>query len=348
MATPTYPPDATVSALFRAWIAGDPARREQLLAAGMLPGYIDGIADGRLSDRVLFMHAKTIERLSGLDLRQIMFLEAKREVWGGEDRLTSIRTFDDLMAALADIVARCGPTALARRIGVTDLRTFKRWREYTRRPERAQIVSVLRTVEAYRTGSWSAPPAPAASRAADTSSLDALRAAHRRKPAQYSYSEIGRKLGRPRATVRDWIVGRRRPDQGTLDRIRQVFPELFGGEPAASAAAPGQAPAPHAEPAAVGLALDGGRRRQAIGSCVSVLSSAIDLFAQVTADDPDAILDGDRANVLRLVRRLAAATGITEESLERLTRSQPLTRDDLALLTGAGVVGRASPHGKGR
>ncbi len=300
----TYPPDATFPALFSAWLAGDPRRRIQLEGLGLRPALMARIAEGECPDKILFMHALKIERVTGLEIQQLLFLQAKRELWGANDRLPEARTYADLTRFLGEVARERGRLAVARKLRLSDLHRIRKWCTGSARMNSKMMQRALAVIEAHRHGKWDTvkaePLLPEAM---------ALKAASGRDPRHCSTRVIAARLQCAQETVQGWFSGRRNPSAAMRAKIRRTFPELFGGDakPAMVRTAPVALETP---PRA------DDRDRRVVRSIITILSVAQDLTDSV-ANRGGTILDGDRLAILKAVEALVRCAGIDRAALRR-------------------------------
>ncbi len=129
-------------------------------------------------------------------------------------------------------------------------------------------------------------------------------------------------------TINKWKKGRR----ATREALKLVLSGLLqlrnGKIPNAPSAPQLEPAATDSPPVSSGPSTD---QREIIGAGITALRSIVTVM-ESTLLDPSKFLDGDRANIIDIVRRLGKNVGITNEVFERLSITTPLTEDDERLL----------------
>ena len=104
-----YDLDAKFPKIFRAWLAEDPEnRRNRLILAGVRAIHIPQLAADSGTGNFLLMYLDKIEKETGIDVKQVLFLEAKRQLWGKDDKLPKVETFQELMDELQSVIGKHG------------------------------------------------------------------------------------------------------------------------------------------------------------------------------------------------------------------------------------------------
>jgi len=248
-----------VQSAFQHWLEVNPDGREQLIAAGIKPGHIKNLENGDCPENIMFPFASDLERVTGLNLKDIIFQGAKQMLWSDEDRLPEVASHQAMLDQLATMRASLGSSFLAHEVGLKRTDTLNLWIRGQRiATERVKVVLKI-------------------------------------------------------------ILKHLKP---------QVFTSLYKGEETKTTS-PSRKVSGGSHAAA----------RQVINATITVLNAQLNVLRTVL-EDHNAILDGDRMNVLSTINRLLDLFHIDDEFMTRSGQVNPITAQDTVLRSLVGGLGR--------
>ena len=262
---------------FSEWLAAHPDGREAFVDHGIRPGNIDRICAGTCPDVLLAPWSEFIEQKTGLQLRELFFRQAKVDLWGSNDQLSDVETYERLLDKARGLVAKWGLNAVGKVLGsFPDTRPLSNMLRNIIRPRIGRVMRLLEMVAAERQGTFN------------------------------QLEHLGHE--RQRAT-------------------NKKAPEA--PPPAIAVKAPAETfPKPSMRTDVAGIT----DTQRTIGDCLSLLHATVNILESATKGKVDEVLDGDRANAVRLIRRLCEAMGLDLKGLERLQEWRPITEKDTELV----------------
>ncbi|GEM_PF-6357484 len=305
----------------------DPTARAKLVSAGMRPGVIEYLCSPA-EESIVATHAKTVKATLGIDASAFTFMQAKRELWSEGDRLPDIPSRQELGKAVLALLDVYPAHRLCMSVGLTEARPLRIACGAHASPRLKTVKAMLIALWTHReTGTL---PEPIQAKSVEPKPKLAwnpwfrLRMLAQDDPAHYSSTAVGNRIGVKDRSVRARWKGKQKVSLNDVytRRLLEAYPELIADMPAV----PEPVPLPPLPDATLPAVREIPMSPSLVSAALASLHASVEMLRAI--GETNVLVDGDRLNVLKELRRLLEGVRFDRGMLTRLQSEVPVTEQD--------------------